>query len=244
VPDAPEGGAGNVLTRKIGPLPVWGWVGAVALGLGYGYYRRTHPKAAGAPDLISTTPDNGFGTTVPGVGAGAVGTAPSTTPATPTDNQSWSVLAQSRLIALGYNPGAVSDALGLWLSGSVLTAQQAAIRDEAIRVAGPPPEPVPPAVTQTPAPGPILPGGGTGTVPSDHTYVVQFHRVGAVGTTVDARAYITALATDKRANDIETALQATVNDARNSKYKATYAHSGGKWPGGAALYVTIPMLKG
>jgi hypothetical protein len=36
-PDNSGGGGGNVFTRKVGPLPMWGWMG-IALLLAVGYY--------------------------------------------------------------------------------------------------------------------------------------------------------------------------------------------------------------
>lgn len=225
---------GMNLNHKVGPLPLWGWIGAVGLGLAYGWYRRAHQNAdAGTVQLPGSQVDD-LGTTVPGVGNAAVSTAPSTSAPAPVDNQQWSVLAQQRLIALGYDPATVSTALSLWLSGANLTPQQQAIVSEAIRAAGPAPEPVPPPVTTPTTPAPITP-----TPAANHHYVVEFHRVGTVGTSVDARAYIQSLSTGYNANDIQTALLATVNDPRNAGYKASYARNHGKWPGGAGLYITV-----
>ena len=38
---APDGGGGNVFTRKIGPLPMWAWMGiALALAIVYYLYKK------------------------------------------------------------------------------------------------------------------------------------------------------------------------------------------------------------
>lgn len=57
---APAAG-GNVLTRKIGPLPGWAWAGiAVAAGVGYIWWRnRQNAAAAAATDTGTATTDPG-----------------------------------------------------------------------------------------------------------------------------------------------------------------------------------------
>jgi hypothetical protein len=87
---APPKGGGNILTRKIGPLPGWAWAG-VAVG---GYYlwkkRQAAAAAAAAPATTSTaasTPayglpsssasaPSGYGYQGPGVGNGGSGPIP------------------------------------------------------------------------------------------------------------------------------------------------------------------------
>lgn len=48
-----EGGGGNVLTRKIGPLPAWAY-GAAAAVLAYLYIRRQQGTSASTADTSST----------------------------------------------------------------------------------------------------------------------------------------------------------------------------------------------
>jgi len=84
------GAKGNVLTRKIGPLPGWAWA---ALGIGGFYLWKKHQASTAAASTAATTAstgDNGAAlptsdTTAPsgyayqgpGVGDGATGTLPS-----------------------------------------------------------------------------------------------------------------------------------------------------------------------
>jgi hypothetical protein len=77
---------GNVLTQKMGPLPVWGW-GAVALGavlIG----RKLFAGSAAAQSKTQTAanyPQGGVGGVflLPGQGGGAAGAAPAPTPGPP-----------------------------------------------------------------------------------------------------------------------------------------------------------------
>jgi hypothetical protein len=54
-PPSPRGG-GNVLTRKIGPLPTWAWVAIVsALLIGYAYWRNKQSSSATADTSATGT---------------------------------------------------------------------------------------------------------------------------------------------------------------------------------------------
>lgn len=54
---------GNFLTRKVGPLPMWGWIAAVAVGVGVFVWRKRQNAAAatGAPPgntgTVNAAPD-------------------------------------------------------------------------------------------------------------------------------------------------------------------------------------------
>ena len=157
------------LSQKVGPLPLWGWGGAVLLGLGYEYYKskKAASSTAATPTSLTanggTTTDSGYSTaTTPGVGGAASLTAdqfPSVTPGTsaPQTNTDWTNLAQSILVGRGYDPFAVATALGLYLSGQQLTPAQQDIVSEALRLAGA--APAPPSIISTPSTG----TGATGT---------------------------------------------------------------------------------
>lgn len=55
-PSRDSGGRGNVLTRKIGPLPTWAWVAIVAaVLLGWAYYRNRNSSAASSSTDTGTT---------------------------------------------------------------------------------------------------------------------------------------------------------------------------------------------
>lgn len=164
------------LTKKMGPLPVWAWALLVGGGIGfYLYVKRTKSGTVNTADSTAAAAGTGFGTTNPGAGNVSASSGGTDTSVTPTGviltNQQWSVKAQSMLIAFGYDPATVSAALANYLGGNDLTAQQNAIVNEALRAAGPTPESVPPAVTQQPAPTPILPGGSTTANPTWDSWV-------------------------------------------------------------------------
>jgi outer membrane biosynthesis protein TonB len=60
-----EGGGGNVFTRKMGPLPMWGWMG-IALALALGYYFIHGKKSSGStpandvPQFVNQVYDNDY----------------------------------------------------------------------------------------------------------------------------------------------------------------------------------------
>lgn len=73
-----------------------------------------------------------------GAGSGGGGSSPSGPPFT--DNASWSQYAENYLTqTIGQDPGTVSGALGLYLSGQAVTSSQQSIIDQAIAFAGQPP---------------------------------------------------------------------------------------------------------
>lgn len=53
---APRPAGGTGFAKKVGPLPVWGWVGLAALGgLGYLWWRSHHKAAASTASTATTT---------------------------------------------------------------------------------------------------------------------------------------------------------------------------------------------
>lgn len=56
-PNEPSSGGGNFLTRKIGPLPMWGWV-AIAAGLIllYSYRQKSQQTTAASTNTAANTP--------------------------------------------------------------------------------------------------------------------------------------------------------------------------------------------
>lgn len=68
-----KGGAMGILTRKVGPLPLFVWVIAVA-GIGYYLYRRSHPASStnSSTDSTGTAPTD-QSTYVPGFDAASQG---------------------------------------------------------------------------------------------------------------------------------------------------------------------------
>lgn len=70
-PPAGRSGAGAGFSRKIGPLPVWGWVTlAAAGGVGYLWWRKRHGAASGSTASTATTTATSVSTTA-GVNADA-----------------------------------------------------------------------------------------------------------------------------------------------------------------------------
>ena len=80
----PAGGAGkkagNILTRKLGPAPVWVW-GAVVIGLylAYRYYENNKANSAAATDTTSATDPSAL-TDPASAGGSASGTSTGSTP--------------------------------------------------------------------------------------------------------------------------------------------------------------------
>lgn len=55
---APEGGGGNAFTRKVGPLPLWGWMGIAALIAVLYYLFRKNQAANSATSTAQTAATN------------------------------------------------------------------------------------------------------------------------------------------------------------------------------------------
>lgn len=58
-PTPPDSGTGSVFARKVGPLPVWAWVGLVlAAALGWQYWRRSRSGTAASTSATSSATPN------------------------------------------------------------------------------------------------------------------------------------------------------------------------------------------
>jgi hypothetical protein len=159
--------ANPLWAKPIGPLPLGVWAGVAVGGVALGRWwqsRNGAPAQGAAPLLV------GGG----GTGVAIDGTAPPVAEAD--DNIAWSRRAAAALIAEGYDPTLVQRALGNFLGGYELTAQEDAIVDRAITIAGYPPEAVPPA-QHTTAPPPAPPKLNTVPLPATeqtfHWYYVN-----------------------------------------------------------------------
>lgn len=147
----------SVLTKKIGPLPAYAYVliivaGAYALRA---YRARTGNASAGLDSSAASSA--GSATPVDGTGASGAGSTPSDGPAGTVvgrTNAQWALTVSNGLIAEGQNPVAVSSAITKYLAGGLLTAQEAALVNEAVQKYGYPPEGVLP-IKLVPTPGPI-----------------------------------------------------------------------------------------
>lgn len=143
------------LTRKLGPLPVWGWC-AIAI-IGVLAYKHFHPStdAVSATDSKvdnAVTPDTAAatdtslttGSTPDNAGVGSYTNNTSNTQPTPETNAEWKAQALSLVGSLNtWGAYAINNALGAYLGGQPLDSTQLPIINQAIKMAGPPPQPVP-----------------------------------------------------------------------------------------------------
>lgn len=186
-PAGPHHGGRTLTIPGVGKLPTWAVLGGVGLVLvlilkhrsssssaaagtgtdpagntgvinpATGYvYGSPEDLAAAATSAAVSTPDTGGAG-----GGGSVGDQVTNGPPF-TSNAAWSQYAVSVLENSGYDPGALSNVLGLYLNGQPVTAAQKNDIDAAVGVAGYPPVPgaggYPPAINVS---GSVT-GGGTG----------------------------------------------------------------------------------
>lgn len=168
-PDAPD--LGHTLGRKIGPLPLAGWLAAIGGGLAISLYLRRHQAAAAPADPGTVAP--GTSGMTDGTGGAAVSdpsyagnvSAPTgydstgTTAAPLENNGQWRQQAVKWLVGNGSGGIAAEIAVGNYLSGGTLSLDQADMVNKAVAAIGPTPEavpsinvaaPTPPAPTPTP----------------------------------------------------------------------------------------------
>jgi len=165
---------------KLGPLPVGVWAAAILAGIGVAVIVRRNSGGTTAAVVVDEpagldvggVPPQQYGGGQPGMPYGGDGTPAPTNPQRPATNDEWRDLAAVLLIARGYNPLTVVNALGKYLEGVQLDAQEQAIVTAAIAAAGPPPQGAPPVTLiplptpgQQPAPAPE-PGPAPGTAPA------------------------------------------------------------------------------
>lgn len=138
---SPSGGAaekgGNILTKRIGPLPVIGWV-IVAVGV-YLVYRYIQNRNAASTAATDTSAPLATNNALPGTDQTTNPTDTTTTPGSATGDEDWVTKARADLIRLGYSPETVDMVLRRYMSGEQLDAQEQAIIDAAINLNGSPP---------------------------------------------------------------------------------------------------------
>lgn len=161
----------DILTKKIGPVPIW-LIGVVFVG-GLYYWRRK----SGGSGQQATDPAGNVGVIDPATGyvygssqdqsslaAHASGSTDTTTPSGSTvagqytDNPSWSRAAVNYLVGLGEDPTSANEAIQQYLGSQTLTPQQQAMVNLAIQGIGAPPQL--PGPTGTPPPPINTPPGG------------------------------------------------------------------------------------
>lgn len=158
---------GEALGKKIGPLPVAGWLAAIGGGLGIAWYLRSkgiNPDAADATDAGTYDP-GAIGTSVTGgTGGAAVSdpynpgniSDPAADPETAgsgvvpiSTNGQWRTQAVKYLIGLGVSGTSAETAVGNYLAGRVLSTQQVTWINQALAGIGPTPAAVPVIKTTT-----------------------------------------------------------------------------------------------
>lgn len=162
------------LGNKLGPLPVYAWVGIGVAGV-YGFVKfRSRGTNAAASDSATVSDTSSASAEQYGSADGSAGNAgntsvvssgtiPSDNPSTPTTNEEWSRIVSDWLISHGRNPADVQNAITSYLAGKPLTTIQQAIVNIAIQAYGVPPT-GPIAVVAVPKPAPPA-GGGTAPKP-------------------------------------------------------------------------------
>lgn len=125
-----------------------------ATGVPYSQETSGLGGASGVTPSLYGYIDPTTGAFISGAGAGNTVLQPST-------NASWAQQVEAYLSNLGYDPMAVGSAIGKYLTGQTLTADQQGIVASALGFFGQPPQPVPPPVTTNPS-GNGSGGGNTG----------------------------------------------------------------------------------
>jgi hypothetical protein len=132
-------GNGHGLTKKVGPLPVWGW--AVVIVGAYLLYHYLHNRSSSAASTV--IPDSGANPSNALVG-GDSGTSTTSTGSTGTATAAdWIFNAQQYLLALGYDQSSIDTAFQDWTSGNPLTSTDVGILDSAVNGNGAPPAGLP-----------------------------------------------------------------------------------------------------
>ena len=111
-----EKSAGKGISKKLGPLPYWGW-GLAAVG---GYLGYRYLKAREAADAATVASGTTGGTTIP---TGTVQTSGSTTglAGTFTSLAAWEQAALTYLTGNGVDPGDALNGVSSWLNGNCVS---------------------------------------------------------------------------------------------------------------------------
>jgi hypothetical protein len=165
--DAVAEGAGNFLTEKVGPLPIWAWMGAA--GAIYLYLKKKNAAAAMTPTAL--TPSGTVGTTG-GIGSsdmsggggggstGDTGSSGGTVAGQYATNDAWGRAAVNYLVGIGVDPTSANSAITQFLASQQLSTDQQGQVNLAIQALGAPPT----LPTPGTAPPPVSSAPGTGTV--------------------------------------------------------------------------------
>jgi hypothetical protein len=234
----------EILKQKIGPLPLWVWLGAGAAI--WWYFQRQQAGGSGsavpnqqtdpagnigsidpATGYVYGTPEdnaalaaNNAGTSSPTTGAGSGGTSGAQTYA---DNNTWGEAAINYLVGLGIDPTTANQAVTLYLASQSLTSAQQGDVNLAIQALGPPPS-LPGPVQTNPTPITTPGGGGTGgNTPKGATPVVSGGHVVSVNAT---RAVVAWNATNATTFKVKITGPGKINGFTNTINGKTASYSG------------------
>jgi hypothetical protein len=175
---APSASKGFDLTRKIGPLPLWAWLGAAAAI--WWYLQRQQAAKAAAPNqqtdpagnigaidqatgYVYGTPEDTAALAANNAGTSSSGTSAGTNATTGAqkyaDNNTWGIAAVNYLVGLGIDGTTANQAVQNYLSSQPLTTSEQGDVNLAIQALGAPPS-LPGPVSPSPPPV-TTPGGGS-----------------------------------------------------------------------------------
>lgn len=135
--NAAGGAAGSKLdlTRKIGPLPLWAWLG-IGAAIGYYIYKRNQSAQATAAAVAGGGQQAAADTQSTLSPSGLTGSGPGVQYAS---NADWATAASDAAINAGFNPSEVENAVSNYLDGSTQDSQGEAILNWILQNFGSPP---------------------------------------------------------------------------------------------------------
>jgi LysM repeat protein len=170
----------EMITRPVGPLPMWGWIVLAFVGLYLWKKHQASSASSGSSGILSSF----LGTPAPSVPVGATTVATGTdsdSNGTDSTNDTWGSDAIGYLEGQGYTQSQAQAAIGTYLAGGTLDPTMATLVDSASQGVGQPPQLILPtsSIPQLPTPSAgsgvtSSTGGGAGTVTTSQstpTYV-------------------------------------------------------------------------
>lgn len=143
----------EMITRPVGPLPLWGWLVVALIGL-YLWKKHQANAASGTSGGLTSILGSGASTTTAPVGSTATPGPDSDTGGTDSTNDTWGSDAIGYLEGQGYTQSQAQAAIGTYLAGGTLDPTMATLVDSASQGVGQPPQLILPtnSVPQLPTP--------------------------------------------------------------------------------------------